>query len=286
MVVIGAEMGRITTTWVRGRRGTVAGMPELAEVDAYRRLAARALGRRVAEVVANDDWYLRGGLDAGTLSDALVGRRFVDARRVGKLLLLDTDKEGPVLGLRFGMSGRLLVDGTAGVGDLLYTSNQELERWDRFGVRFADGGDMRIRDPRRLGGVELAPPEERLGPDALTISVDDLMQALARSRAPLKARLLDQTRLAGVGNLAADEILWRAGLDPGRPAGTLSPKEVARLHEHLVGTLRDLIKGGGSHTGELVPERRPGGTCPTDGTPLVRRTVGGRTTWSCPKHQR
>jgi formamidopyrimidine-DNA glycosylase len=261
-------------------------VPELAEVDAYRRLAARALGRRVAEVVADDAWYLRGGLDSQTLTDALVGRRFVDARRVGKLLLLDTDKDGPVLGLRFGMSGRLLVDGTAGVGDLLYTSNQELERWDRFGVRFADGGDMRIRDPRRLGGVELAPPEERLGPDALTITGEDLVQALGRSQAPLKARLLDQARLAGVGNLAADEILWRAALDPGRPAGSLSPKEVARLQEHLVGTLRELIKRGGSHTGDLVPERRPGGLCPTDGTPLIRRTVGGRTTWSCPKHQR
>jgi len=261
-------------------------VPELAEVDAYRRLATRALNRRVAEIVAPDAWYLRSGTDAQTLTDALVGRRFIDARRVGKLLLLDTDKEGPVLGLRFGMSGRLLVDGTAGVDELLYTSNQDLERWDRFGIRFADGGDMRIRDPRRLGGVELSPPEGRLGPDALTLTGDDLVQALGRSQAPLKARLLDQARLAGVGNLAADEILWRAGLDPGRPAGTLSPTEVARLHEHLVGTLADLIAQGGSHTGDLQPERHAGGMCPKDGTPLIRRTVGGRTTWSCPKHQR
>lgn len=261
-------------------------MPELAEVDAYRRLATRALGRRVAEVVAPDAWYLRGGLDAASLATALVGRKFVDARRTGKLLLLDTDGGGPVLGLRFGMSGRLLVDGTAGVDALLYGTGQDLERWDRFGVRFADGGDLRIRDPRRLGGVELAPPEDRLGPDALTVSADELTTALARSQAPLKARLLDQARLAGVGNLAADEILWRAGLDPGRPAGTLSPKEVTRLHEHLVGTLADLVTRGGSHTGDLQAERHPGGTCPADGTPLVRRTVGGRTTWSCPKHQR
>jgi formamidopyrimidine-DNA glycosylase len=261
-------------------------MPELAEVDAYRRLATRALERRVAEVVAPDSWYLRGGLEAGALADALVGRRFVDARRIGKLLLLDTDGDGPVLGLRFGMSGRLLVDGTAGVDGLLYSSTQDLERWDRFGLRFADGGDLRIRDPRRLGGVELCPPEDRLGPDALTVTAEDLAAALGRSQAPLKARLLDQARLAGVGNLAADEILWRAGLDPGRPAGTLSPKEVARLHEHLVGTLADLIAKGGSHAGDLQPERRPGGACPTDGTPLIRRTVGGRTTWSCPKHQR
>jgi formamidopyrimidine-DNA glycosylase len=261
-------------------------MPELAEVDAYRRLAARALGRRVAEVVAPDAWYLRGGLDADSLRDALVGRRFVDARRIGKVLLLDTDKDGPVLGLRFGMSGRLLVDGTAGVDELLYSSNADLEKWDRFGVRFADGGDMRIRDPRRLGGVELAPPEERLGPDALSITGQELSAALARSQAPLKARLLDQAKLAGVGNLAADEILWRAGLDPGRPAGTLSPTEVIRLKEHLVGTLTDLITKGGSHMGDLQPHRHPGGICPNDGTPLVRRTVGGRTTWSCPRHQR
>jgi formamidopyrimidine-DNA glycosylase len=261
-------------------------VPELAEVDAYRRLATRALGRRIAAVEAPDAWYLRGGLDAGAVADALVGRRFVDARRIGKLLLLDTDKDGPVLGLRFGMSGRLLVDGSAGVDELLYSSDRDLERWDRFGVRFDDGGDMRIRDPRRLGGVELSPPEDRLGPDALSVTVADLTAALDRSRAPLKARLLDQARLAGVGNLAADEILWRAGLDPGRPAATLTPKEVARLQEQLVSTLRDLIAKGGSHMGDLQPERRPGGTCPEDGTPLVRRTVGGRTTWSCPKHQR
>ena len=71
-----------------------------------------------------------------------------------------------------------------------------------------------------------------------------------------------------------------------RPAGTLGPKEVARLHEQLVATLGDLIAKGGSHTGELQSQRQPGGICPKDGTPLVRRTVGGRTTWSCPKHQR
>ncbi len=261
-------------------------MPELAEVEAYRRLAANALGRRVAEVVAHDAWYLRGGLTAAVLAEALVGRRLVDARRLGKLLLLDTDKGGPVLGLRFGMSGRLVVDGIAGVDELLYTSGQDLERWDRFGVRFADGGDLRIRDPRRLGGVELDPPEDRMGPDALTVTVNHLTQALAASQAPLKARLLDQARLAGVGNLAADEILYQAGLDPGRPAKSLLPVEVGRLHAHLVSSLTRFITDGGSHTGELQSQRRPGGMCPKDGTPLVRRTVGGRTTWSCPKHQR
>ncbi|MDQ3946948.1 MAG: hypothetical protein M3357_17690, partial [Actinomycetota bacterium] len=101
-------------------------MPELIEIEAYRRLTeAKALGRRIAEVVAPDAWWLKGGLTAGGLSDALVGRAFTAARRTGKRLMLETSGHGPVLGLRFGMTGRLLVDGAAGVDQLLYSSNRE-----------------------------------------------------------------------------------------------------------------------------------------------------------------
>ena len=266
-------------------------MPELAEVEAYRRLAEeRALGRAVAAVVADDSWYLKRGTTREGLEAVLVGRRFVTARRVGKLLLLDVEGDagepGAVLGLRFGMTGRLVVDGRAGVDHLLHSGVRQREAWDRFGVRFGDGGDLWMRDPRRLGGVELEPSEGRLGPDALTVRASDLARALSGSNAPLKARLMDQARLAGLGNLAVDEVLWRSGLDPARSAGSLTPAEHRRLHRHLRQTLVDLLERGGSHRGELVPERRPGGTCPRDGTALVRRTVGGRTTWSCPRHQR
>lgn len=261
-------------------------MPELPEVELYRRLAERAVGRVVAGVETPDAWYLKRGATPDALAGALVGRTFVRARRRGKLLLLDTSDGGAVLGLRFGMSGRLVVDGVAGVDDLLYSSNRELEQWDRFAVRFEDGGDLRMRDPRRLGGVELDPDEARLGPDAATVSPGELRTALGASHSPLKARLMDQARVAGVGNLIADEALWRAGLDPARAAGSLSPGEVRRLHRHLVSTISDLLGNGGSHTGELLPHRVAGGVCPRDGTPLVRRTIGGRTTWSCPRHQR
>jgi formamidopyrimidine-DNA glycosylase len=266
-------------------------MPELAEVEAYRRLAEeRALGRVVASVVAGDSWYLKGGTTAEGLAAALAGRAFVAARRVGKLLLLDVEGDGGlpgvVLGLRFGMTGRLVVDGRAGVEHLRHSGVRQREAWDRFVVVFAAGGDLRMRDPRRLGGVELDPSEGRLGPDALTVGPAALARALAGSSAPLKARLMDQARLAGLGNLAVDELLWRAGLDPARPAGSLSPVEHRRLHRHLRQTMTDLLERGGSHQGQVVPERRPGGVCPRDGTPLVRRTVGGRTTWSCPLHQR
>lgn len=259
-------------------------MPELPEVEAYRTLADKVVGRTVSGIDAGDAWYLKRGTTAAALEAALTGRTVTGVRRVGKVLLLEFGDDGPVLGLRFGMAGRLLVDGVADRRDLIYASNRELEKWDRFGLRFAGGGDLRIRDPRRLGGAELDPEEARLGPDALTVTPAALSRAL-ESDAPLKARLMDQARLAGVGNLAADEALWRAGLDPVRPARSLTPAERRRLHRHLRGTLEDLIQRGGVHLGDVIPHRRPGGTCPKDGTPLVRRTVGGRTTWSCPKHQ-
>jgi formamidopyrimidine-DNA glycosylase len=271
-------------------------VPELPEVEAYRKLGERVVGRRVAEVVAPDAWYLKRGLTAAALTAAIEGRRLTAVRRTGKLLMYDTDAagperpperaRGPVLGLRFGMSGRLVVDGAVGVDSLLYSSDRVLDRYDRFGLRFDNGGELVIRDPRRLGGVELDPVEARLGPDALTVGPAALTRALAGSSAPLKARLLDQSRVAGVGNLAADEALWRSGLDPARPAASLTPGELRRLHRHLRATMADLIAGGGSHSGELMAERRLGGVCPRDGTPLLRRTVGGRTTWSCPGHQR
>jgi formamidopyrimidine-DNA glycosylase len=261
-------------------------MPELAEVEKYRRLAENTLGREVAEVMAPDAWYLKRGLTAPAVEAALTGRSFTEARRIGKQLLLDTDEDGPVLGLHFGMAGRLIVDSEAAITDLWWASNRELEKWDRFAIGFVDGGDLRMRDSRRLGGVTLDPPESRLGPDALTVTLGQLRTALGRSTAPLKARLMDQSRLAGVGNLAADEALWRASLDPRRQAGSLTSNELRRLQRHLRATMVDLLDRGGSHTGDLMPEREAEGVCPKDGQPLVRDRVGGRTTWWCPKHQR
>src|SRR5438128_11341827 len=101
---------------------------------------------------------------------------------------MDVDR-GPTLGLRFGMTGRLLVDDAIGVNELQYSSHRLDAGWDRFVVHFADGGDLRINDPRRLGGVQLDPDEDRLGPDAASITYRELADALAESVAPLKPRL-------------------------------------------------------------------------------------------------
>ena len=95
---------------------------------------------------------------------------------------------------------------------------------------------------------------------------------------------MDQERVAGVGNLLADEILWRAGLAPGRRT-PLTDDELRVLHKELRATLRLLGRRGGSHMGELMEQREEGGHCPRDGAELVRETVGGRTTYWCPLHQ-
>jgi formamidopyrimidine-DNA glycosylase len=258
-------------------------VPELLEIETYRRAAEPVVGRRIATVDASDDWYAKGATTTDELCAVLPGLRIVGTRRIGKLLLIDTD--GPVLGLRFGMTGRLLVDGGASIEQLQYSSARNDPVWDRFGLTFHGGGDLVIRDPRRLGGVELDPDEARLGPDAAAVTLAPFRLILTASSAPVKARLMDQAKLAGLGNLLTDEILWRAGVDPTRAADSLTSAEIGRLHRAMRRTLEVLGTRGGSHCGDLQPARERGGRCPKDGEELRREAVGGRTTYWCPRHQ-
>lgn len=260
-------------------------MPELIEVETYRRFLDRAVGRRIEVVETPDDWFLKG-VTAAEVQAAATGATLRSTDRIGKILLADLGPDRPVLGLRFGMTGRLFLDGEAPIERLEYSTHRDVADWDRFGLRFDDGSHLRLSDPRRLGGVELDPDVSVLGPDAATIGVADLRSLLGGSTAPLKARLLDQRRIAGLGNLLVDEVLWRAGLDPARPSGELSDDETRTLARTIRSTIDRLSRRGGSHTGDLQEARRPGSLCPADGAPLERRTIGGRTTYSCPEHQR
>jgi formamidopyrimidine-DNA glycosylase len=259
----------------------------MLEVETYRQQAEAVVGRRIVAVDTPDAWYLKRGISPNLVRSALVGRRVEAARRVGKLLILDLD-DGGRLGLRFGMTGRLLVDGSASIRQLEYSSARNEPRWERFGLRFEDGGTLTVRDPRRLGGVELDPPESRLGPDAATLTVVALTGALAGSSAPLKARLMNQARVAGIGNLLADEILWRARVHPRRAARDLSDGERRRLYDRMRSVLDASVRAG------RVPPRRGWLTgvrddrdsrCPRCGTPLSQGRVGGRGTVWCSQCQ-
>jgi formamidopyrimidine-DNA glycosylase len=259
-------------------------VPEILEVEAAREvLAAYALDREIARVHAPDTWFLKRGTTGAALRHALIGNSFTTARRIGKQIVLDTKNPDVRLGVHLGMSGRVIVDDEEAGDPLVYGSNRKVTKWHRFGVRFADGGSFMLRDPRRLGAAELDPDESRLGPDALTLTFKQLDHALAARTAPIKAVLMDQARIAGLGNLLVDEVLWRAGIDPLRPAVAIDTDKRRELHKTIRTTLRVLGRRGGSHTGDMP--RDVNEPCPRDGGPILRRTIAGRTTYSCSVHQ-
>ena len=272
-------------------------MPELPEVEAARRLIAdRALHRRIV-AVDDSDRYVGRPHAPGELRSALTGRSLTAAHRRGKMIWLDTspagDPDGPAgpeLGIHLGMSGRVQVTGPDGAvteaGDeRRYDTGPRGARWNRFTLTFADGGQLVLRDPRRLGRIRLNPDLSDLGPDAAQVTPAEFGALITKGRTPVKARLLDQSKIAGVGNLLADEILWQAKVSPLALTGTLTRAQVNRVYRALKSALAAAIANGGAHTGEVITARHPGGTCPRDGAPMAHGTVGGRSTWWCSREQ-
>lgn len=263
-------------------------MPELPEAERARALIAElALGREIAGVDDTDGYVCRPHAP-GEIAAALEGRTLTAARRLGKSLWVETDGgAGPDLGLHLGMAGRIVVSGSCGersAGDPKPTAAGR--GWDRFTLHFADGGALILRDKRRLGRVVLEPDLTHLGPDAGEVGRSAFRERVGRPGAPLKARLMDQGVIAGVGNLLADEALWQAELSPLHPAGDLTDEELDRLRRVLRAAIRRAHRLGGVHTGVIIAERHADGACPRDGSPLRRAKVGGRTTWWCPECQR
>jgi formamidopyrimidine-DNA glycosylase len=245
-------------------------MPELPEAERARQQIERGLGREIVAVDDADTYVCRPHAP-GEIASALTGRRLTKAHRRGKFLWAETDG-GPDLGLHLGMAGRIVID-------------EEPIGWDRFALEFADGGRMALRDKRRLGRAVIEPDFDHVGPDAAEVSRDVFRERVGRGTMALKARLLDQASISGVGNLLADETLWRARISPRRPAGTLGDEELDHLRRVLRAATRDAIRKGGVHTGSFIAHRTRGGHCPRCKSALERATIGGRTTFWCPACQ-
>ncbi|MCW3017296.1 MAG: Fpg/Nei family glycosylase [Solirubrobacterales bacterium] len=282
-------------------------MPELPEVEAARSLIAeRALGHTIAAVDDADTYVCRPHLP-GDIASALVGRTPTAAHRIGKAMWLETDDgDGPTLGLHLGMAGRIVVIGAEGStqstaygGDPMSPAEARAAAagghpdprlsgnpaWTRFALEFADGGALLLFDKRRLGRAVLNPDLTRLGPDALLISKADFRARVGSGDAPLKARIMDQSVIAGVGNLLADELLWQARAAPLRPAGTLDDDELDALWKATRRATRAAIKAGGVHHGAIIDFRNKDASCPRCGGAMVKAAVGGRTTWWCEAEQ-
>lgn len=267
-------------------------MPELPEVENARQVLLGALDREIKAINDNDDWVCRPH-PPGEIAKALVGGKLTVAHRRGKTMWCETENrdgtEGPTLGVHLGMGGRLIVTDSAGErtggGPERPDRQPRKAEWDRFTMNFADGGQLRLFDKRRLGRVRLEPNLDGLGPDAEDISAADFRTRIARSRMAIKARLLDQSVLAGVGNLLADETLWQAKLNPAAKADELTRTELDRLHRNLERSLRSAIEKGGVHTGTIIEHRHVDGHCPRCGAEMRHGTVGGRSTWWCSEEQ-
>ena len=268
-------------------------MPELPEVERARALIERlALDREIVRVDDADSYVCRPH-SPGDIADAITGRRLTRALRRGKAMWMETDGgEGPDLGLHLGMAGRIVIGeesggdpvegGSGGHPDQHLSGNPA---WRRFTLEFSDGGTLVLFDKRRLGRAVLNPNLDGVGPDAMEITAKVFRERVGRGEAPLKARIMDQAVLAGVGNLLADETLWQAKLPPLRPAGSLDAAELGHLRRVLRRATRAAIARGGVHTGAIIPFRRRGARCPRCGGEMVRAAVGGRTTWWCATEQ-
>lgn len=265
-------------------------MPELPEVETYRAwLEARLAGRTLRRVVIHDQ-RLTMPYDPEHVAAALQGHRVSAVDRRGKYLLLR------------------LEDGGALVVHLRMTGGFPVERssHERAVLELDDGVDLAYRDVRRFGTWHVLPAGEleayldaRLGPEPLGrgFTAAYLERRLAGRRAPLKALVLDQRLVAGIGNIYADEALWHARLHPLRAGGSLSPEDVAALRRGIRHALRRGIArqgadlGDGAYTAGSMQDEfkvygREGEPCRRCGAPIAKTRVAGRGTHYCPECQR
>lgn len=271
-------------------------MPELPEVETVARAlregspggAPPVLGRVIerAEVF----WPREvAGLPAADFQARVSGSRVMAVGRRGKYLTLTLDPAGVML-VHLKMSGRLEVVAR----DAAITPHARVLWW-------LDGGlALRFEDARKFGRVYLPDALEdvtgKLGPDALDIEAAAFIERLARKKGALKPILLDQTFVAGIGNIYADESLWLARLRPTRLASTLKRDDAQRLHASIVAALRaglaangasiDWVYPGGNFQDDFRAYGRTGQPCARCGTPIQRILVGQRATHYCAKCQR
>jgi formamidopyrimidine-DNA glycosylase len=264
-------------------------MPELPDVELFKRhLDDTSLGRRIRKVAVNDGRIL-AGVSARDFVRRLEGNRLEGSRRHGKHLLVRLARDG-WLAMHFGMTGHLRYFEDAG----------EDPKYDR--VRFdLEGGHLAYVNRRMLGRVGLVQDadafirDEGLGPDALDPAFDlaALERAIDGRRRDAKSLLMDQSVIAGIGNIYADEILFQARLHPKLPLLELDDRQRKGLFRALKEVLQSAIDSGAGAeqllerlpSGYLLPAREKGGRCPRCGGEILTFKHQGRTTYYCPKCQ-
>ncbi|MFB9863471.1 DNA-formamidopyrimidine glycosylase [Rufibacter immobilis] len=270
-------------------------MPELPEVETYRRfIEETSLHQTITEVEVQDP-KRQLQLDLDDFRRALLRNKFTGTQRIGKQLFLLT-AQGPIVTMHFGMTGDVAY----------YRDAADTPRFARAVFCFENGFKLAFLDSRKFGRIGLTQSvdafrlQKKLGPDALTLSTEELTQGLANKKSAIKPLLLDQRIAPGVGNWIADEVLFQAQLEPERPAHTLQPPEVDRLASAIREVLATAIAAEAvyrdfpSHyliharewdTAPASPVTDAHLHCPRCQTPIQKKYVGGRATYFCPTCQ-
>lgn len=260
-------------------------MPELPDVEVFRRyLESTSLHRRITRVEVRSTKVLEG-VSNKTLARNLVGKRFERTYRRGKYLFVETDHP-PHLLLHFGMSGAL---------SLVDTGHRD-GKYDRVVFSFDDGAALAYENRRQLGRVGLvddvdkAIEERQLGPDAWDISYEEFARIISSGAGMIKPLLMDQTKLAGVGNIYSDEILFQAKVHPKAQCKQLDRKSIKSLHRSMQRVLGTAIKRhadpGKLPRSYLLPHRGPDESCPRCSGSVKKISAGGRSGYYCPHCQK
>lgn len=260
-------------------------MPELPEVETFKRyLDSTSLHQRITNVDVRDAYVLKR-VSARQLARQLTRRRFESSHRHGKHLFVRARNE-LWLRLHFGMTGWLQY----------LKSDEETPTTARVLFNFANNRRLAFDDQRKFGEVELIKDVDEflqrrgIGPDALDVGLSQFKAILGKHRGAVKAILLNQQLIAGIGNLYADEILFRAHMHPATDAAGLSDKDLARLFRAMRYVLEKAIvlKTDFNRLPKswLLPHRGKAGRCPRCGRALQSATIGGRTSWFCPHCQK
>ncbi len=273
-------------------------MPELPEVETV----ARSLARHITGDTIERIWLgekpepLKSS--AREIAETVEGTRILGARRVGKQIVIDLERPGAESEVRqwiihLGMSGRLLVS----------EADAELAKHTHAVATLGSGRELRFVDPRRFGRLSVFREKAGFsgpGAEPLSISLDDFGALFRTRKTTIKAALLNQKLLSGIGNIYADESLFRAGIRPRKQAGKLARADLAKLRIAIRKVLRQAIELGGSSVSDYVDAEgrrgffqlkhnvylRTGEPCRQCGTPIKRIIVAGRGTHYCPKCQK
>jgi formamidopyrimidine-DNA glycosylase len=258
-------------------------VPELPDVEGYRRALSLVLpGHRIVRVRVGDAGIIRNRTP-DQFARELLGQRFGEPSRRGKWLILPTD--GPSVAVHSGLTGR----------PYFADSDKQGDRYDRL-VITTDNGQLRYADLRKLRGVWLADDDDELegviglqGPDALALTPAQFADRLRGRRGRLKPVLMDQSVLAGLGNMLSDEICWRARVHPATAVATLTSSELRRVGDEMRTALRSAVRAGHiPRTRGWLNSRRADpdpAPCPRCATALCRSRIGGRTSLWCPHCQ-